>query len=123
MERMVSAQKDFVGRIMLKREGLQAGDRLRLVGLKPLDATQRIRAGSHVLRAGDQPSTASDQGHVTSACYSPSLGSYIALGLVKAGPERIGERVTAWNALHGEMVEAVICDRVFFDAENGRLHA
>jgi len=122
MERMVSTKKDFVGRAMLLREGLQAPDRHRLVGLRPLDPARRIRAGAHILRAGDPPSTPNDQGYVTSACHSPNLGGHVALAMLRQGPERHGERVVAWNALHGEAVEAEVCSPHFFDPENRRLH-
>ena len=122
MGRMVSSAKDFVGRVMLKREGLQAAGRPRLVGLVPVDAGRRIRAGAHLLKAGDAPSMAADQGYVTSACYSPNLESHIALALLADGPERHGEQLVVWDGLRGETVEARVCAPVFLDPESRRLH-
>ena len=123
MGRLVSQKKpDFIGRAMREREGLKDPDRLRLVGLQPLDPARMLRAGAHVLRKGDAATLENDQGHVTSACYSPHVGSYIALALVKRGPERRGEEVVVWNALGSEYVAARIVDPVFVDPTHGRLH-
>ena len=120
--RMVSATKDFVGRAMLQREGLVADDRLQLVGLKPAGTDRRIRAGAHLLARGAQPATANDQGHVTSACYSPSLGHHIALALLKGGRRRHGEQITIWDGLRGEGFDAIVGPPGFVDTENARLH-
>jgi sarcosine oxidase subunit alpha len=121
--RMVSATKDFVGRAMLQREALVATDRLQLVGLKPAGADRRMRAGAHLLARGAQPATANDQGHVTSACYSPSLGHHIALALLKGGRRRHGEEIKVWDGLRGEEADAIVCPPAFVDPENARLHA
>ncbi len=122
--KMVSAAKpDFIGKAMLAREGLGAADRLRLVGIKPVDPGKRFRNGSHILNSGARISLENDQGYVTSSAYSPHLGQTIGLALVKHGPERLGETVTVWNDLHGEQCEAQICSPVFFDPENRKLHA
>jgi heterotetrameric sarcosine oxidase alpha subunit len=122
--RMVSATKaDFIGRAMLRREGLQDADRPRLVGVKPLDPAKGFRTGSHILRAGDAATLENDQGYVTSSAFSPSLGHTIGLALVQRGPDRIGEKITVWNGLRDEVTEAVLCSPVFIDPENRKLHA
>ena len=64
-----------------------------------------------------------DQGYVTSSAFSPSLGHTIGLALVKHGPERIGEKVIVWNGLRNEFTDAVLCNPVFIDADNEKLHA
>jgi sarcosine oxidase subunit alpha len=121
--RLVSPQKrDFIGRVMSEREGLRDPNRLRLVGLQALDPAQRIRPGAHVLRKGDAATLENDQGHVTSACWSPHVGAYIALALVRRGAERHGEEVVVWNALTSEYGAARIVPPVFVDPANGRLH-
>jgi heterotetrameric sarcosine oxidase alpha subunit len=122
--RMVSATKpDFIGKAMLAREGLQAADRPRLVGVKPVDPAQGFRTGAHILKNGDAATLENDLGYVTSSAYSPSLGHTIGLALVKHGPERIGEKVIVWNGLRNEFTEAVLCHPVFIDPENEKLHA
>jgi sarcosine oxidase subunit alpha len=122
MGRMASRSKNYVGRPMLEREAMTAQERLQLVGLKPTDGNRRIRTGSHLLGRGAAPSTENDQGHVTSACYSPALGYHIALALVKRGRARHGEEIKIWDGLHGDEFSAVICDPAFFDPQNEKLH-
>ena len=73
--RMVSPQKDFIGRMMGEREALKAGNRDVLVGLKPVEPDEQLRAGAHLLTRGAVPSLEADQGYVTSVAYSPMLGS------------------------------------------------
>ncbi len=122
--RMVSATKpDFIGKAMLAREGLQATDRPRLVGVKPVDPATSFRTGSHVLAEQATATLENDQGYVTSSAFSPSLGHTIGLALVKHGPERIGEKVLIWNGLRNEFTEAVLCSPVFIDPDNEKLHA
>lgn len=122
--RMVSATKpDFVGKAMLAREGLQTEDRLRLVGVKPLDPATSFRTGSHILAEHAAATLENDQGYVTSSAFSPSLGHTIGLALVKRGPERIGEKVMVWNGLRNEFTEAALCSPVFIDPDNEKLHA
>jgi glycine cleavage system aminomethyltransferase T len=123
MGRMVSRDKaDFVGRHMLDREGLKDLNRPRLVGLTPADRKGRLRAGAHVLRKADEAALENDQGYVTSACYSPASGSYIALALVKRGAERHGEEVLVWNDLESEYTPARIVSPIFVDPSRGKLH-
>ena len=120
--RMVSAQKnDFIGKRLSTRYGLTAADRMQMVGLKPVETDQHIRAGAHLLREGAKASTLNDQGYVSSACHSPTLGHDIALAFLKSGRERYGERVVVWDKLGGSETVAEICHPVFVDPGNTRL--
>jgi len=114
--KMVSTKKDdFIGRVMLSREGLQHDDREQLVGLRPVNPGQRILAGGHLLMPGTDPSMANDQGHVTSACWSPHLKSTIALAMLKRGRARHGERLVVWDGLRGIETEVMVCAPMFVD--------
>ncbi|MBD8877177.1 sarcosine oxidase subunit alpha family protein [Roseibium polysiphoniae] len=122
--RMVSAKKpDFIGRVMLQREGLQATDRLRLVGIRPLDPAESFVSGSHILDVDAAPTGANDLGHVTSSCFSPHLGHTIGLAMVKHGPELIGEEIVIWNGLKQQSIRGVLCEPVFVDPKGEKLHA
>ena len=46
-----------------------------LVGIRPVDPTDRLTAGAHLLTRGDAPSLENDQGYITSVAFSPMLGS------------------------------------------------
>lgn len=106
----------------MEREGLSAADRPSLVGVVPLDKNQSFRTGSHILAKDAAATLENDQGYVTSSAFSPHLGSTIGLGLVKNGPARHGEEVVIWNGLRNEFTAARLCNPVFFDPENEKLH-
>ena len=81
-----------------------------------------FRAGSHILSKDAAATLENDQGYLTSVAYSPHLKSQIGLALVIRGPERHGEEVQIWNGLRNEYTRAELCDPVFFDSANERLH-
>ncbi len=120
--RMVSAKKDFIGRVMAKREALVAADRPVLVGFRPVNRSERLRAGAHFVGPGRSATLENDEGFMTSVAYSPSLRHWIGLGLLRNGPARIGERVRAVDPLRDGDVEVEICPACFLDPEGARLH-
>ena len=122
--RMMAAGKpDFIGKRLSTRFGLTAADRAQLVGLKAVEADKDMRAGAHLLKDGAKPSTLNDQGWVSSACFSPTLGGHIALAFLKSGRERYGEKIVVWDKLRGVETVAEVCDPVFVDPENRKLMA
>jgi sarcosine oxidase subunit alpha len=120
--RMASKRKEYIGRALSERPGLTDPDRQQLVGLKPLDPGRRFRSGSHLVRPQDKPSTQTDQGYVSSVAYSPMVESWIGLGMLKGGRARHGERIVIWDGLRDVYVEAQVCDPVFYDPENRKVH-
>lgn len=121
MGRMMSIRKDFIGRIMAQRPGLVAEDRAVLVGLKPLDHAVRLRAGGHLLARDAAPVAMNDEGHVTSAVFSPTLGHSIALALLKRGTARYGEVIRIYDPVRGADIAAEVCSPVFVDPEGVRV--
>jgi methylglutamate dehydrogenase subunit C len=121
-QRMLSARKDFVGRVMAERPALQAPDRPTFVGFKPIDRRQRLRAGAHFLPLGAPAAAANVEGYMTSVAFSPTLNHWVGLGLLRHGPQRIGERVRAYDAVRDGDVEVEVCDPVFIDPERVRLN-
>lgn len=119
--KMLSTKKDYVGRMMAKRPALIAADRPTLVGLRPVDATQRLRAGAHFLAIGAPATTANDEGYVTSAIYSPHVGSWIGLGLLKGGASRIGQHVRAYDPVRDGDLVVEIVSPVFIDPAGERV--
>jgi len=118
--RMLSRKKDFVGRRLAERPALVDGKRPVLVGLKPLDGASPIRAGAHLHPPGGSTHTDEGLGHVTSACFSPTLGHPIALALLSEGAGRIGQRIRVLDPVRNGDVEAEVCSPVFVDPEGGR---
>jgi sarcosine oxidase subunit alpha len=117
--RMVSRKKDSVGAVLSRRPGLEAEARV-LVGFQPVDPAEGLAAGAHLFVEGAEQRTETDQGWLTSACFSPHLGSAIALGFLERGTERMGEVVIAANPLQGQMTRVRVVSPHFVDPEGGR---
>ena len=120
---MASKKKDYVGRVLGGRPGLTDAERPTLVGFKPLDRAKRLRAGAHFIARNDEATAANDEGHMTSAAFSPSLGHWIGLGLLRRGPQRQGEVVRAYDPVRGEDTLVEVVSPVFIDPEGARLRA
>ncbi len=123
MGRMVSDKKDSIGTVLSRREGLNDPDGLRLVGFRPKNPRARVLAGAHLLELGADMTAANDLGYVTSACYSPNLQSYIAIGFLKSGETRMGDVLRAASPLTGDDTEVEIVSAHFVDPEGERLRA
>ncbi|HTB42252.1 MAG TPA: sarcosine oxidase subunit alpha family protein [Acetobacteraceae bacterium] len=121
LEHMMSRRKDYIGRVLAQRPALLAPDRLSLVGLRPADRTSRLRAGAHFIPLGAAATIAHDQGWVSSAAFSPTLGHWIGLGFLAGGMARAGDRVRAADPLRGEDVEVQVVAPCQVDPDGARL--
>ena len=120
--KMVSKKKDAIGVVLSQREGMNQPGGYRLVGVKPVDPKGSLSAGSHFLEIGAAPVLASDGGWLTSKVYSPHIGCDIALGYLKGGDQKIGQRMRAVNFLTKTDTEVEIVSPHFFDPKGERLH-
>lgn len=121
MGRMVSKAKDSIGSVLSERAGLNAPDALMQVGLKPVDLSDKITAGGHLMAAGGPVDAAHDQGYVTSAAFSPTLGCMIGLGFLKDGGNRIGETMRLVSPLTKLTVNVEVVSAHFVDPEGIRV--
>ena len=119
--KMISAKKDFIGRVLAQRPGLADPDRPTLAGFRPIDKTARLRSGAHFIGRGAAGVASDDQGYMNSGCFSPSVGSWIGLGLIRCGVARIGEIVRAYDPIRNGDIEVEICSPHFVDAAGERL--
>lgn len=122
-EALLSKKKDFVGRAMAARPALMDTTRPGLVGLLPLEISDRIRGGAHLLSPGAQAVAMNDEGHVSSAAFSPTLGQWIALGFLKNGRNRHGEIIRVYDPIRNGDCLARVTSPVFVDSSGSRLHA
>ncbi|MBU9699509.1 sarcosine oxidase subunit alpha family protein [Rhodobacteraceae bacterium HSP-20] len=107
---------DFLGKRGQQRNFLASPDRWKLVGFETLDGSV-IPDGSYIVAPGvNANGQGNTQGRVTSTYYSPTLKRGIAMGLLKRGPERMGE-VVEFNTITGGNVKARVVDQVFFDKD------
>jgi sarcosine oxidase subunit alpha len=110
---MVSKKKDFVGRRSHERAAPRAGDRVQLVGFVRNDSDHVVPEGAGLVTA----TTAAPmviEGHVSSSCWSETLGRSLGLALVRAGRERHGEVLCA-PLDHGEIATVTLVDPVHYD--------
>ena len=121
MERMVSAKKDCIGKVMAARPGLVGDDREQLVGLKPVGNIKQLTAGAHLFEAEAEAIRVNSQGYTTSVGFSPTLGSYLGLGFLRNGRARHGETVRMVDHLRKIETLCEVCDPVFFDPDGGRV--
>ena len=119
--KMVSKKKDSIGMVLSQREGLTDPDGYRLVGVRPVDPKDKLTAGSHFLEIGAAPVAANDGGWLSSKVYSPHVGSDIALGYLKGGDGKIGQRMRAVNLVGGTETLVEIVSPHFVDPEGERL--
>ncbi len=120
--KLLSRKKDYIGCTLAAREALTSAARPSLVGLRPLTPGARLRAGSHLLPRAAEATAANDQGHITSAAYSPSLEGWIALALLVNGAARLGETIRVHDPLRGGDTLAEVVNPIFYDPQGHRLH-
>ncbi len=107
---------DYLGKRGQERTHLADPNRWKLVGLETLDGSV-IPDGAYAVSPGNNANgQRNTEGRVTSTYYSPTLKRGIAMGLVRNGPERIGQTVE-FPKVGGTSVVAKICDPVFYDKD------
>ena len=112
-------KEDFLGKRAQERSHMVDPDRWRLVGLETTDGSV-LPDGAYAVGEGKNANGQKNTiGRVTSTYYSPTLKRGIAMGLVKNGPERMGE-VIVFPKTDGAEVTAKIVDQVFYDKEGDK---
>ncbi len=121
MARMVSAKKECIGKAASMRAGLNGPVREQLVGLKPVGAAKQLTAGAHLFGKDAEAVRINDQGYISSVCFSPTLGTTLALARLQNGRARHGEVIRMVDHLRNIETFCEVCDPVFFDPEGGRV--
>ncbi|SMX30749.1 sarcosine oxidase subunit alpha family protein [Octadecabacter ascidiaceicola] len=107
-------KEDFLGKRGQLRSHMVDPNRWKLVGLETTDRSV-IPDGAYAVADGENANgQRNTQGRITSTYYSANLGRGIAMGLVKDGPDRMGEFIT-FPKTDGTSVTAKIVDPVFYD--------
>lgn len=121
MEGMVSAGKDCIGKAAAARSGLMGEDREQLVGLKPVGTVRMLVPGAHLFAEGAEAVSDNDEGYITSAAFSPTLGHFLGLGFLRNGRARLGQRVRMVDHLKGVEAICEVQDPVQYDSDGGRM--
>jgi len=120
--KMLSSRKaDFIGRVMSQRTALVDPERPALAGFRVLGGAAPLTVGARLFPKGAEAIAANDQGFITSAAYSPRLGSWLGLGLVRGGVARVGECIRSIDALRGFEVPVEVIPPCSYDPEGARL--
>ena len=107
---------DFLGKRGQERTYLASPDRWKLAGFETLDGSV-IQDGAYIPSAGKNANgQGNTQGRVTSTYFSPTLKKGIAMGLIKAGMDRLGD-VVEFTTITGGVVKAKVVDPVFYDKD------
>jgi sarcosine oxidase subunit alpha len=110
---------DYLGKRAQERSHMASPERWKLVGLESVDGSV-IPEGAYAVADGVNANGQRNvQGRITSTYFSPTLGKGIAMGLVKHGPDRMGE-VIEFPVDNGRVVKARIVDQVFYDKEGAK---
>ncbi len=118
---MANPKKDFIGRVLMNREGILDPKRPQLTGLKSVNPEEPLQAGAILVNTPEMAAGVDKLGHVSSITYSPEVGGNIGLGFLRDAAERRGERIFAAYPLRDKIVEVEICDPCFVDASGGRM--
>jgi sarcosine oxidase subunit alpha len=111
---------DFVGIRGMKRADLTAPGRKQLVGLKTKNPRVVLEEGAQIVADPNQPIPMKMIGHVTSSYWSENCGRSIAMALIAGGRDRMGQ--TVHIPMPNRVIEAEICNPVFFDEKGERLN-
>ncbi|WP_114787198.1 sarcosine oxidase subunit alpha [Vibrio tetraodonis] len=109
----------YIGKRSWEREDNQRQDRKQFVGLLTKDPSVVLAEGAQAVFDPSEPIPMTMVGHVTSSYYSPILDRSIALGVIKGGLSRVGEKVY-FPLPDGTSVEAEITTSVFYDPKGER---
>ena len=92
-----------------------------MVGVKSLDG-RALNGGAHIVDQASISEVAASLGHITAACYSPELGAYVGLALVRDGKNRIGKKLILSDPLRNMTMPVEIISPHMVDAEGSRMH-
>ncbi|MEJ2044042.1 MAG: sarcosine oxidase subunit alpha [Reinekea sp.] len=109
----------FIGKRGMAREDCVRPNRKQLVGLKTTDPNVVLPEGAQGVFDPQAPIPMPMVGHVTSSYWSANLNRSVAMGFVKGGLDKMGEKVY-YPLVDGKVVEAEICSPVFLDPKGER---
>ncbi len=121
MAQMVSKKKDCIGNILSERAALTHKGSTILMGFRPVNRLENLKAGAHFISRGKAASTENDEGWMSSVAFSPNLGHSIGLGFIQRGNERLGEIVQAVDPLRNQNIAVEIVSPHFIDPKGERL--
>lgn len=124
LAKLVSQNKDFIGRALLSRPGLQCDDRLQLVGLTSADGVSEIPEGGVLAESSlSKPARQKVNGYLTAVVFSPTVGKSIALAQLHGGHRRVGEELWVVSPVAGVSTKVKVGTTCFYDVAGDRFNA
>ena len=118
-------KKDFIGKRSLTRSDTAREDRKQLVGIIPLDKSEFIEEGQHVVERERLPNPIKIPveylGHVSSSYHSPNLNHCFAMAMIKGGNKLMGSKLFVSSTYGTKNIPVEVVSPVFIDPENKRL--
>ncbi len=118
-------KKDFIGKRSLKRSDTIREDRKKLVGVLPLNKSQFIEEGQHIVECQNLPRKIKTPinylGHISSSYHSPNLNHCISMAMIKGGNKLVGKKLYVSTSKGTKNIPVEIVNPVFIDPENKRL--
>ena len=118
-------KKDFIGKRSLTRSDTVRDDRKQLVGIIPLNKSQFIEEGQHVVECENLPRKIKTPinylGHISSSYHSPNLKHCISMAMIKGGNKLMGKKLYVSTSKGTKNIPVEIVSPVFIDPENKRL--
>jgi sarcosine oxidase subunit alpha len=109
----------FIGKRSFDRPDTKKASRKQYVGLKTKNPDEVLPEGAQAVWDPEQAIPMTMVGHVTSSYYSAVVGRSIALAVIKEGQSHKGDTVY-FPLADGRVIEAEICDYVFYDPKGER---
>ncbi len=118
-------KKDFIGKRSLTRSDTSRDDRKQLVGIIPIDKSEFIEEGQHVVECERLPKRITTPveylGHVSSSYHSPNLNHCIAMAMIQGGNKLMGRKLFVSSTYGTKNIPVEVVSPVFIDPENKRL--
>ena len=109
----------FIGKRGMQREDCVRAERKQMVGIKTIDPNVVLPEGAQGVFDPKAPIPMPMVGHISSSYWSANLGRSIAMGFVKGGLDKMGEKVY-YPLADGRTIEAEICSPIFLDPKGER---
>ena len=112
-------KKQFLGKRALKLAEMTRDDRHQFIGLLSENINEILPEGGQILKEKSNKRPLPVDGLITSSCVSPTLEKSIALGVLKNGQKRIGEKLYVYSL--GRFYAATVCKSHFYDLESNNV--
>lgn len=119
--KMASPNKAFIGSVLRQRPELMRSDRPQLVGIVPINKSEKFNAGSILCKQAEVAGLG--EGWITGVTHSPELGHWIGIGFISGGHNAWQDQtVIAADPVRDAAVAVKIVSPHMVDPNGERMH-